>query len=160
LRKQSLFTKERLVYWPSEFSDVMRLLTGQDVNGRQITAPLYQFNTGALVLAAAIGVVNRRQRDVGGDRKEISTQTFSSHGLEDYIFLVPLIARGEVGVNQLRPEHEEDAIREFERVAAGGLEFLRTELANAPTQSADFVIEGLVSRSAPRGEPRSRPTLI
>lgn len=149
------------MYWPGEFADVMRQLTGHDASGRQAANALFQFNTGALALAAAVGVVNNRKREVGTDKKEISTHSFGSHGLEDYIFLVPLIGSSEATVNQLRPEHEEEAIREFERFAAGGLEVLRAELASAPTQTPDFVLEDIITRSA--GTLRSseaRPRLI
>lgn len=147
MRMESLFSKERLVYWPSEFADVMRQLTGTDEDGKPTGRPaMYKYNTGALTLAASIGVINQRTRDVGSERKEISTTIFANHKLEAYIFLVPMLGEKEPNVDQLRPENEELALRTFERYAAGGLEILRSELMENPTQSADYVVEQLIMR--------------
>lgn len=161
MSKVSLFSKERLVYWPAEFADVMRQLTGLDAEGRPTGRPsMYSFNTGAMTLAATIGVVNKRTRDVGSDRKEISTATFASHGLEAYIYLVAMLAAKDATVDQLRPEQEEEAIRTFERYAAGGLEMLRAEFADAPTQSPDYVVERLMTQRKERATLSEVPKLI
>jgi hypothetical protein len=153
MRKASLFSKERLVYWPAEFSDVMRQLTGTDEDGKPTGRPaMYAYNTGALTMAAAIGVVNQRTRDVGSERKGIETGIFANHGLEAYIFLVPMLGEREPSVDQLRPENEEAALRSFERYAAGGLEILRSELMEHPTQTADYVVEQLITRKKTRSK--------
>jgi hypothetical protein len=44
-------------------------------------------------------------------------------------------------VHLLRADQEDAVIREFERYAAGGLEYLRTEFEQNPTQSPDVVLE-------------------
>lgn len=141
MRNQSQFTRERSIYWPSEFADVVNTLTGKNIQGDLIGNPLYQFNTGAISFAASIGLKHRRKREVGSDRKEITTTTFASHNLEGYIFLIALLGMENADVDILRAEQEDFVIREFERYAAGGLEFLRTEFEQNPTQSSDLILE-------------------
>jgi dnd system-associated protein 4 len=141
MRSQSNFTKERSVYWPGEFADVVNTLTGKNTQGISVGNPIYQFNTGAITFAASVGLKHRRKREVGGDRKEITTGTFASHRLEMYIFLIAMLGTESATVDMLRADQEEAVIREFERYAAGGLEYLRTEFEQNPTQSPDVVLE-------------------
>ena len=144
MRKQSLFSKERLVYWPEEFSEVVDLLNGRDREGRTVGSSLYTFNTGAIVLAASLGAREKRKREVGARRKEISTATFLGHELEPYIFLVPLLGDPALGTDFLRPENEEQVIREFERYAAGGLELLAGEMDTSAGKAADILVQSLM----------------
>jgi dnd system-associated protein 4 len=141
MRGQSNFTKDRSVYWPGEFADVVNTLTGKNTQGVSVGNPIYQFNTGAIAFAASVGLKHRRKREVGGDRKEITTGTFASHRLEMYIFLIAMLGTESATVDMLRADQEEAVIREFERYAAGGLEYLRTEFEQNPTQSPDVVLE-------------------
>ena len=143
MRGQSHFTKERSVYWPGEFADVVNTLTGKNTQGVSIGNPLYQFNTGAITFAASVGLKHRRKREVGSDRKEITTGTFASHRLEMYIFLIAMLGMDSANVDLLRADQEDTVIREFERYAAGGLEYLRTEFELNPSQSPDVVLEKL-----------------
>jgi dnd system-associated protein 4 len=141
MRSQSNFTKERSVYWPGEFADVVNTLTGKNTQGISVGNPIYQFNTGAIAFAASVGLKHRRKREVGGERKEITTGTFASHRLEMYIFLIAMLGTESATVDMLRADQEEAVIREFERYAAGGLEYLRAEFEQNPTQSPDVVLE-------------------
>lgn len=161
MRKQSLFSKERSVYWSDEFADVVNLLTGKDTEGKPTHPALYGFNTGAIALAAAVGVAQKRKREWGsGGRKEISTATFASHGLESYIFLVALLGGSMASVEILRQENEEFLIKEFEQYAAGGLEYLRSEFSQAPTKTADWVVERLFSAVNAGDQNQALPKLI
>jgi dnd system-associated protein 4 len=161
MRKQSLFSKERLVYWSDEFADVVNLLTGKDAQGNATHAPLCSLNADAIALAAAVGMKNKRKRELGnGGRKEISTATFATRGLEPYIFLVGLLGGSIPSVEILRPDNEESLIKEFEQYAAGGLEFLRTELADAPTEGVDWVVEKLLKQATSDKENSPIPDLI
>jgi len=143
MKDQIQFSKQRSIYWPGEFSDVMNSLTGRDTQGAQTGNPLYQFNTGAIVFAASIGLKHRRKREVGSDKKEITTTTFTGHQLQNYIFLIALLGMENASVDVLRVENEDNVIREFERYAAGGLEYLKTEFEQNPTQSADMILENI-----------------
>lgn len=143
MRGQSHFTKDRSVYWPGEFADVVNTLTGKNTQGVSVGNPLYQFNTGAITFAASVGLKHRRKREVGSDRKEITTGTFASHRLEMHIFLIAMLGMDSANVDLLRADQEEAVIREFERYAAGGLEYMRTEFELNPTQSPDVVLEKL-----------------
>jgi hypothetical protein len=150
-RKTSRFSKERMIYWPDEFADVVDFLNGRDENGRVVANPLYSLNTGAIVLAASIGVKNNRRREVGQKRKEISTATFAGNDLEPYIFLIPLLGNPEAGTDLIRPDQEEQVVREFERWAAGGLELLAGEINESAGKDADIIVQRLML--GPRGEP-------
>ncbi len=160
MRKQSLFSKERLVYWPEEFSEVVDLLNGRDREGRAVGGPLYSFNTGAIVLAASLGAREGRKREVGPRRKEISTATFLGHELEPYIFLVPLLGDPALGTEFLRPENEEQVIREFERYAAGGLELLAGEMDASAGKAADVVVQSLMIQASIGKKSEDLPSLI
>jgi len=161
MRKQSLFSKERLVYWSDEFADVMNLLTGKDTQGNTTHPPVCTLNADAIALAAAVGMKHKRKRDFGGGaRKEVSTATFAARGLEAYIFLGALLGGSMSNVEILRPENEEQLIREFEQYAVGGLEFLRSEFAQAPTKGAEWVIEKLFAGGAQELVGRKIPDLI
>ena len=162
MRGQSLFSKERLVYWPEEFSEVVSLLNGRDVEGRIVGSSLYSFNTGAIVLAASLGARERRTREVGPKRKEISTSAFNSHRLEAYLFLVPLLGNPKNGTDFLRVENEENVIREFERYAAGGLEIIAGEMEASASKSVDVLVQGLMmtGRARDQNSRMEMPALI
>ena len=161
MRKQSLFSKERLVYWSDEFTDVVNLLTGKDAQGNATHLPLCGLNADAIALAAAVGMRNKRKRELGnGGRKEISTATFAARGLEPYIFLVGLLGGDTPSVEILRPDNEETLIKEFEQYAAGGLEFLRTEFARSPTKGVDWIVEQLFFESDGTSRNQMIPELI
>ena len=146
MRRPSRFSIERSIYWPAEYSEIVKALTGKLADGTPVPgSALYQFNTGAIVFAAAVGLTNERQREIGSDRKEITTTTFTSHELDTYIFLVALLSKKHFDASFLRSEHEEAVVRIFERYAAGGLEILRRIFDESPTQSVDIVIQRYLS---------------
>jgi hypothetical protein len=149
MRKQSLFSKERNIYWSEEFADVVNQLTGRDSEGRLVSVSLYPFNTGAIALASAVGIKFNRKTEVASDRrKEISTNTFAAHGFEPYIFLVSLVASPSISLDVLRPENEEGLIREYERYVAGGLEILRGEFDASGGQTCDVIVQRLMLDSS------------
>jgi len=162
MHKPSVFTKERMIYWPGEFSDVVDLLNGRDQNGSMVSVPLYSLNTGPILLAAAIGAREKRTRETKTDnRKEISTATFHSNGLEMYIFLIPILANTALGTEFLRPENEEQVIREFERYVAGGLEYLAGEMEASAGKSADIIVQSLMMKKiTTTNTPGDLPSLI
>ncbi|MVW64170.1 hypothetical protein GPY61_29995 [Massilia sp. NEAU-DD11] len=141
MARHTLFTKERTVYWPSEFATFVNFLKGQDDNGQQRMPALYGYNTGAMILAAAVGVVRKRKREVGAKTQEISTATFASQGLEAYLFLLPLLGRADASIDLLRPEHEDELLREFERYAAGGFEVLQGMFDASAGKSAEVILQ-------------------
>lgn len=140
MARKSLFTKDRAVYWPSEFVPFVNFLKGQDENGQPTMAALYTYNTGAMILAASIGVAHQRKREVGKGQ-EIMTSTFASQGLETYLFLLPLLGRGDTSVDMLRPEHEDELLREFERYAAGGFEVLQGMFDASAGKSGELILQ-------------------
>jgi dnd system-associated protein 4 len=160
MARAQLFSKDRLVYWPSEFVSVANFLKGQNDKGHGVSSPLFSFNTGIMVLGAAMGVQQRRKREVGKEKQEIMTSTFASHGLDGYILLIPLLGNSSAGVDALRPENEEELIREFERYAAGGLEILRGLFDESAGKSAELVLQKEMLRLLNQGEKNSSTDAI
>jgi hypothetical protein len=160
--RQSFFTKDRAVYWPSEFAPFVNFLKGQNENGQPNMPALYSYNTGAMVLAASLGVLHKRTRDVGKGQ-EIMTSTFASQGLEMYLFLLPLLGRGETNVDMLRPEHEDALLREFERYAAGGFEVLQGMFDASAGKSAEVILHQemlKIMQGGPRKDEDDLPDLF
>jgi hypothetical protein len=134
MSRDAFFEEVKTIYWPSEFEDIVNMFKGQDITGKKTHPPLYEFNTYVLVLAAAIGYIKKRERDVGSSRQEITTKTFESHKfggvpLTNYIALIAVLQ--ERNVELLREGNEGDLIRIFERYAAGGLDYLRAAIARS-----------------------------
>lgn len=150
MAQQSIFSASRSVYWPGEYADLVNMLKGQDANGSAAHAPMYRYNTGPIVLAAIIGLSHQREKDVGTQRQEISTDTFEAHrfgnaNLASYLLLIPLIGTGDIEL--LRPEREDELIRKFERYAAGGLEYLRGAMSRSSDSSGQAVIKAEINRA-------------
>lgn len=150
MAQQSIFGASRSVYWPGEYADLVNMLKGQDANGGAAFAPMYRYNTGPIILAAILGLSHQRERDVGPQRQEISTDTFEAHrfgnaNLASYLLLIPLIGTGDIEL--LRPEREDELIRKFERYAAGGLEYLRGAMSRSADSSGQAVIRTEIQRA-------------
>lgn len=159
MRAESLFTNDKNIYWPSEFIDVMNLLTGKNGEGKDTGMGLFPFNTGALVFAATIGFINNRQRDVGPNRKEILLSTFSghyfharTHSLERYISFIGLLSSPEIdetgqkSLECIRPEREEELIERFQKYAAGGLEYIAGVIERTGSLSAEVIVRELLPK--------------
>jgi hypothetical protein len=147
---QSLFSASRSVYWPTEFTDIVNMLKGFDAAGQSSHPPMYRYNTGPVVLAAMIGLFHKREREVGPQRQEISTDTFESHKfgnstLSTFILLVPLI--GTQDIELLRPEREDELIRKFERYAAGGFEYLRGAMARTADSTGQSAVMAEIKKA-------------
>lgn len=150
MNQKGIFVSSRPIYWPSEYADLVNLLKGVDSAGQQTHHAFYRYNTGAVVLAAVLGLIHNRQRDVGPQRQEISTDTFDSHkfnnsSLSAFIFLIPLI--GSQDVDLLRPEREDELIRSFERYAAGGFEYLRGALSMSSDSTGHTIVKAEIERA-------------
>jgi hypothetical protein len=158
MARKSLFTKDRAVYWPSEFVPFVNFLKGQDENGQPTMAALYTYNTGAMILAASIGVAHQRKREVGKGQ-EIMTSTFASQGLETYLFLLPLLGRGDTSVDMLRPEHEDELLREFERYAAGGFEVLQGMFDASAGKSGELILQQEIQKIMQKGRKKDHDEL-
>lgn len=146
---RSLFDRDRAVYWPAEYLDLVNLLKGLGP-GEKAHAPFYKFNTGVIALAAIVGLAHDRQRDIGPLRQQISTDTFASHrfgnvSLDTYIFMVPLLASNDTEL--LKSGREEEVIRQFERYAAGGLEILQDALSASSDSTGMSVMMAEIERA-------------
>ena len=150
MSQQSLFTAGKTIYWPAEFADLVSMLKGQDSLGKPSHPALYSFNTGAIVLAAIIGLIHDRERDVGPQRLEISVDTFErqklvNSSLASFILLIPLIGTNDLEL--LRPEREDELLGKFQRYAAGGLEYLRGAMSRSSDSTGYTVIKTEVERA-------------
>ena len=156
MAQQSMFGASRSVYWPGEYADLVNMLKGQDAHGNATNSPMYRYNTGPIILSAILGLIHKRERDVGTQRQEISTDTFEAHrfgntNLASFLLLIPLIGTDDIEL--LRPEREDELIRKFERYAAGGLEYLRGAMSRSSDSSGQSVIRAEIQR-AMRLQPR------
>lgn len=156
MSQQSLFTAGKTIYWPAEFADLVSMLKGQDSLGKPSHPALYSFNTGAIVLAAIIGLIHDRERDVGPQRLEISVDTFErqklvNSSLASFILLIPLIGTNDLEL--LRPEREDELLGKFQRYAAGGLEYLRSAMSRS-SDSTGFAVIRAELEKAMKATPR------
>jgi len=140
---QDYFTSRGSVYWPSEFSDIVNMLSGKDSDEKPSHPSMYKLNTGPVVLAAVVGLVNGRERDVGSSKKEITTETFEGQqfgncSLAAFLFLIPLLSKKDIEL--LRPGREDEMLRIFERFAAGGFEYLRGALSASSDPTGETVL--------------------
>lgn len=150
MAEDRLFSSSQTVYWPTEFVDLVNMLKGVSASGQQTHHPMYRFNTGAIVLAAFVGLIHKREREVGSGRQEISTDTFDSQKLGDLklsalVMLVPLL--GTRDIDLLRPERESELLRKFERYAAGGLEYLRGAMSLSSDSTGQTVIKAEIAKA-------------
>jgi hypothetical protein len=150
MANQNYFSATKNVYWPAEFSDIVNMLQGKDASDSSTHPAMYKYNTGAIVLAAVVGLIHKRERDVGSMKKEILTDTFEGHmfgntSLAAFLFLIPLLA--EQDLDLLRTEREEDVVRIFERYAAGGFEYLRGALSESSDTSGQAVLNAEVMKA-------------
>jgi len=150
MAQQRLLSEQRSIYWPAEFGDLVNMMKGLDASGQLAHDPLYRYNTGPVVLAAVLGLIHNREREVGPQRQEISTDTFETQkfgnsSLSAFVLLIPLI--GTQDTELLRPEREEELIRKFERYAAGGFEFLRGAMSTSSDSSGHTIVKAEIARA-------------
>ena len=147
---QSLFTAGKTIYWPAEFSDLVNMLKGQDSLGNPSHPALYSFNTGPIVLAAILGLIHDREREVGPQRLEISVDIFerqklANSPLSSFILIIPLIGTSDLEL--LRPEREDELLGKFQRYAAGGLEYLRGAMSRSSDSTGHAIIKAEIERA-------------
>jgi hypothetical protein len=141
------FKNPHRIYWAGEFEDIVNAFKGQNIKGEYIHDPMYTTNVEALVLAAAIGLKHGRYSNlVTEDRREIMYDTFESQPLAKlkneggvkcvwYMVLLAIIYRGDEKIMEDGKENEEELVSTFEKLAHGGLEYLRglSSTNNDPT---------------------------
>ena len=141
-----IFKKERTVYWPSEFDDVVNIFRGISDSGERSPNPMYSTNAEVIVLAATIGLTNNRRRVFKGGKNEITTQTFHSRGLDGYLLLIPMLGNPGKGQEILKSENDDFLIAEFEQYASGGLEVLSGIFSDSPGKSPEIIIQTEMSK--------------
>lgn len=151
MSKSPIFKKERNLYWASEFTDVVNILTGIGDDG--ISSPVRMFSTNAhvMALAASIGIhAGGGVREVSSQRKEISTQVFFSQGLDGYLLLIPMMGDPEKGQDLIRPENDELLLRLFEGYAGRGFEILSRIFNDSPGKSPEILLQSELLKLVPR----------
>lgn len=143
MSKTPIFKKERNLYWSSEFTDVVNILTGVGEDGNSSQSKMFSTNAHVMVLAASIGVhAGGGVREVtSSQRKEISTQVFFSQGLDAYLLLVPMMGEPEKGQDLIRPENDELLLRLFEGYAGRGFEILSRIFNDSPGKSPEILLQ-------------------
>lgn len=146
------FVSQRVARFPSEYGFIMDLLKGNDANGQPSHPPLIRYNTTGMVFAAAVGLLHGRRSELGPERTEVPLEFFESHRLGSSqttlataILLIALLDTQDVEL--LRPEREVDIVRTFEKLAAGGLSFLRAALSRSTDVTGYAVVRDEVERA-------------
>jgi hypothetical protein len=151
MSKSPIFKKERNLYWSSEFTDVVNILTGIGDDGSTSQVKMFSTNAHVMVLAASIGVhTGGGVREVSSQRKEISTQVFFSQGLDGYLLLIPMMGDPEKGQDLIRPENDEFLLRLFEGYAGRGFEILSRIFNDSPGKSPEILLQSELLKLVPR----------
>jgi hypothetical protein len=158
MSKSPIFKKERNLYWSSEFTDVVNILTGVSEDGSSNPVKMFSTNAHVMVLAASIGVhAGGGVREASSQRKEISTQVFFSQGLDGYLLLIPMMGEPEKGQDLIRPENDELLLKLFEGYAGRGFEILSRIFNDSPGKSPEILLQSELLKLVPRlpGSPES-----
>ena len=151
MSKSPIFKKERNLYWSSEFTDVVNILTGISEDGSSCPVKMFSTNAHVMVLAASIGVhAGGGVREVSSQRKEISTQVFFSQGIDGYLLLIPMMGEPEKGQDLIRPENDELLLRLFEGYAGRGFEILSRIFNDSPGKSPEILLQSELLKLVPR----------
>jgi len=158
---ENFFTERRRVFnWPVEYEDILLMLQGKNMKGENTHAPMVVTNAHAVIIAASLGILHNRTKDVGKSKLAIPIETFDSQKfgnteLSSYIGLIFLLSDSknpDKNLKKLREsESDEDSnelhmIHVVEKYAAGGLEYLRGSLTDKGDSTGELVLETEVLR--------------
>jgi hypothetical protein len=145
------FSSTRTVYWPSEYLYIANMMQGKNEIGDVKFAAMYKANTFPVIVAAIIGLIYDRQKDLGPSRGEILTETFENQKYNGYVplaaflLLIPVLAKKDTEL--LRPENENELLRLFEKYAAGGFEYLGGLLSNSTDPEGETTFQSEINKA-------------
>jgi hypothetical protein len=132
----SFYFKEnnkKVIRWPKKYSDIADIILSLNEDGSHEDPylPFYDNYAGVLIVAASLGFTKSLQEDVGSsssDTNEIRSDTFerSKFGqisLSYYMALIVFLHTRDR--NMIREDRDDDMVKNFQRLAAGGLSYLR-----------------------------------
>lgn len=126
------FTSRKNIYWPKKYEGVVNTIRLQSdaTAPTQDFKPFYKTNAHVLILAAAIGLVKGMKEPLDKERNEIDKLIFEnnilvSQKLVYYMALIVFVYKKDEKAQIIREENDDELIRTFEELAAGGLNYLQ-----------------------------------
>jgi len=123
----------KIIRWPKKYADVANILLSikEDNTHEDPYLPFFKTNAGILIAAAAIGLSKDIEEKIptgSGETNEIRTDTFDNNRFGQiaysyYIALIVFLYTKDKDV--IRDDRDEEVIQIFQRLAAGGLSYLR-----------------------------------
>ena len=126
------FQGRKNIYWPKKYEGIVNTIRSQtDANAPTSEfKPFYKTNAHVLILAAAIGLIKGMKESLEKERNEIDRGVFESNSfisqkLVFYMALIVFFYKKDEKAEIIREENDDDLIRTFEELAAGGLHYLQ-----------------------------------
>ena len=93
--------------------------------------PFYKTNAGILIAAASIGLIKGIEEDVTGETLTIRTETFDTNrfgqiAFSYYVALIVFLHTKDKEI--IRDDRDDELIKVFQKLAAGGLSYLKGSL--------------------------------
>lgn len=144
--RNSLFSKEQVVYWPGKYESVVHFLKKSAEDDKKSTS-LFKSNMEVLAFAACVGLHENYSLEAE-NTQEISTDTFEREGLGALLFLIPMMADLQnFDLYNLRDgDGERVCVKIFERYAAGGLQILHESYNTVGLVSPEFFLASFLKR--------------
>ena len=126
----------KVIRWPKKYSDVANILSSlkEDNSHEDPFLPFYKTNAGILIAAASIGLIKGIEEDVStisGETNEIRTETFDQNrfgqiAFSYYVALIVFLHTKDKEI--IRDDRDDELIKIFQKLAAGGLSYLKGSL--------------------------------
>ncbi len=137
------FQSRKNIYWPKKYEGVVNTLRPQtETKAPSVDfKPFFKTNAHVLVFAAALGLVKGMREKLDKDRNEIDRlifegNQFQSQRLVYYMALIVFFSKKDEKAEIIREENDDELIREFEELAAGGLKYLQDCQFNSENHDA------------------------
>lgn len=152
-RGEEFFQKNRTIYWPGDYYSIVNLYKGLDTNNEKNGLTFYSQNTGPVILAAIIGMLNNKKESIDpkSSRQEIELNTFEgakfgSIPLTYFIALIVVIGKNDIEL--LREENEDKLIDYFQEYVAGGLRYLQSKIIEKSDETGLNILNDEIKKFA------------
>jgi hypothetical protein len=132
------FQSRKNVYWPKKYEGVVNTIRSQTEANAPTSdfKPFYKTNAHVLILAAAIGLIKGLKEPLDKEKNEIDRAIFESNffvsqKLVFYMALIVFFYQKDEKAEIIREENDDELIRTFEELAAGGLRYLEESQFNS-----------------------------
>lgn len=142
--KMEYFQSRKNVYWPKKYEGVVSTIRSQTEAPTSDFKPFYKTNAHVLILAAAIGLIKGLKEPLGKEKNEIDriifeSNFFVSQKLVFYMALIVFFYQKNEKAEIIREENDDELIRIFEELAAGGLRYLEESQFNSENHDSTAI---------------------